>query len=117
MKVILDTSFILTCIKQKIDFFENLALGGFEIFIPKQVIQELESLSQTKPEASLALFILEKNKFKELEIPGKKTDSAIINFSKKNSEYVVATLDEEIKKKTRHRRKIVIRGKKGLEIA
>ena len=45
---ILDTNFILTCVKQKIDFFEDIKLMGFQIVIPKQVINEIEKVSSSK---------------------------------------------------------------------
>ncbi|MEK6926771.1 MAG: PIN domain-containing protein [Nanoarchaeota archaeon] len=116
MEVILDTSFILTCIKQKIDFFEELSFKGFKIFIPSQVISELKGLAISKSEANLALKILHSNSFKKLELNGRKTDNAIINYSKKHPEVYIATLDNEIIKKTRNR-KIAIKGKKRLSAA
>ena len=57
-QIILDSSFIITCIKQKIDFFEELV--GEQIIIPKQVINEIKRLDN-----QLALKLLEKNKFKK----------------------------------------------------
>ena len=45
---ILDTNFILTCVKQKIDFFEDIKLMGFQIVIPKQVINEIEKIPKSK---------------------------------------------------------------------
>ena len=42
--VLLDTSFILTCVRNKIDFFEQLELEGFKILVPKQVIKEIEAI-------------------------------------------------------------------------
>jgi rRNA-processing protein FCF1 len=115
-KVILDTSFILTCIKQKIDFFEQLELEGFEFLIPKQVFAELKGLSKSKPNAKLALKIIEKNNFKEMDLNTKNTDEGIIKFARKNPEIYIATIDARIKTRTRNR-KIFIRGKKRLEIA
>ena len=109
-KVILDTSFILTCARQKIDFFEDIRLLGIQIIIPDRVIRELGGL-----EADLALKILKKNKFKLIEIKGKNTDKAIINYAEEHPEIVVATLDREIKTKIKNS-KLVIRQKKKLEI-
>ena len=107
---LLDTNFILTCIKQKIDFFEELRFMGFEIIIPDRVIDELKKLKQT-----LALKLLEKNNFKKIILIGKDVDNSIINYAKKNPEVLIATLDKELQEKLKNK-KIVIRGKRKLEI-
>ena len=107
---LLDTNFILICIKQKIDFFEELKFMGFEVIIQDKVIDELKKLKQTS-----ALKLLEKNNFKEIILAGKNTDNSIINYAKKNPEILVATLDKELNNKLKNR-KIIIRGKKKLEI-
>ncbi|MEK6847635.1 MAG: hypothetical protein AABX50_00745 [Nanoarchaeota archaeon] len=109
-QVILDTSFILTAVKQKVDFFDNIELKGMQIVIPEQVIRELKGLG-----AGLALKIIQQNKFDLIKIPGKDADSAIINFAKENPAAVVATLDLGLKKKIKNP-KLVIRQKKKLEI-
>ena len=109
-KVILDTSFIMTAVKQKIDFFEKLEHEGFYIMVPKQVIRELKGLGN-----KLSLKIMEKNKFEIIEIEGKDADNAIISFAKKNPRAVVATLDADLKKKIKNS-KMVIRQKKRLEV-
>jgi len=108
MEVILDSSFILTCIKQKIDFFEELV--GEQILIPKQVINEIKNLDN-----KLALKLLEKNKFKKIDLGKGHTDNRIIKFAKENPKTIIATLDKEIKNKTKNQ-KLIIRGKKKLEI-
>ena len=107
---LLDTNFILICIKQKIDFFEELEFMGFEILIPDKVIDELKKLKQTS-----ALKLLEKNNFREIILAGKNVDNSIINYAKKNPEIIIATLDKELSNKLKNR-KIIIRGKKKLEI-
>ena len=109
-QVILDTSFILTCIKQKIDFFEMLEHEGFQIVVPDQVIDELMGLG-----AQLALNILGKNKFTLVKLPGKDADTAILKFARENPEAVIATLDRRLQKKIRNP-KMIIRQKKKIEI-
>jgi len=109
-QVILDTSFILTCVKQKVDFFEKLEYEGFKIFIPDQVIDELMGLG-----AQLALNILGKHRFHLVKIPGKDADNAIITFAKENPAAIVATLDAGLKKRIKNS-KMVIRQKKKLEV-
>ncbi len=118
---ILDTNFILTCVRQKIDFFRILEETGFRIIIPAQVVQELKKISsrggfETAKNSELALKILEKNNFEKIILKKKDVDKGIIKFAKKNPETAIATLDREIKRKTKNR-KIAIRGKKKLEIA
>ena len=109
-RVILDTSFIMTAVKQKIYFLEDIRLMGLQILIPDKVVRELEGLK-----ADLALKILKKNKFRLIKIKGKNTDNAIISFAKKNPRIVVATLDADLKKRIKNSR-LVIRQKKRLEV-
>lgn len=109
-QIILDTSFILTCVRQKIDFFEKIEHEGMKIFVPDQAIDELMGLG-----ADIALKILENNKFELVKEKGKDADTAIIAFAKKNPSAIVATLDAGLKKKIKNK-KMVIRGKKSLEI-
>lgn len=111
-QALLDTNFIASCIKQKIDFFEELEFMGLKILIPKQVIQEIKKI----PNSELALKILEKNKFEEIDIGKGHVDRRIKKFAEKNPEILIATLDRELKKQLKNR-KIVIRGKKKLGIA
>ena len=120
-KVLLDTNFILICIKQKIDFFEDLELRGFQILIPKEIIGEIENIAESKKklrfrdDAKLALKLLKGNKFKKISLDSKNIDNGIIEFAKKDSDVIIGSLDAEIKKKAENQ-KLVIREKKRLEI-
>ena len=120
-QTILDTNFILTCIKQKIDFFEDIRFEGIQIIIPKQVINEIKKIADSKQKlkfrenAKLALKLLEKNKFKKIDLGKGHVDKRIINYSKDNKNIIVATLDKELKNKIKNL-KLVIRRKKKLEI-
>jgi rRNA-processing protein FCF1 len=109
-QIILDTSFIITAIKQKIDFFDMIEGQGLHILVPEQTIKELKGLK-----AELALHIMEKNKFEIAKIPGKNADNAIIKFARENPFAIVATLDAGLQKKVKNS-KLVIRGTKKLEI-
>jgi uncharacterized protein len=111
-QILLDTNFILTCIKQKIDFFEEITLIGIPIIIPEEVITELKKLKQ---EQALRLLENEKDKFQKIKLEGKNVDNAIIKYAKENQEIIIATLDREIKTKVKNR-KMIIRDKKQLEI-
>ena len=120
-KVILDSNFILTCIKQKIDFFEEIKFMGIKVLIPKQVIKEIKEIINSKKklhfkeDAKLALKLLEKNSFKKVDLNTKKVDKGLINFSKENKNVIMATLDKEIKNKIKNP-KLIIREKKRLEV-
>ena len=120
-QTILDTNFILSCIKQKIDFFEDIEVEGIQIIIPKQVIDEIKKIASSKQKlksrenAKLALRLLEKNKFKKIDLGKGHVDKRIIDYSKNNKNIIVATLDKELKNKIKNP-KLVIRRKKKLEI-
>lgn len=118
-KIILDTNFILSCVRNKIDFVEELELSGRKIFLPIQVIDEIKVLSHTgkgslKEEAKLALKILSFSDFEKIDLKEKYVDKGIRNFLKKNKSIIVATLDREIKKPKS--RNMVITRKKRIEI-
>lgn len=120
-EVLLDTNIILTCIKQKIDFFEDLESKGFKILIPKQVIQEIEKLIKSKQklrfreDAKLALKLLDKENFKKINIGKGHVDKRIKLYADEHPEILIATLDKELQDKLRNS-KIVIREKKRLEV-
>jgi len=113
--VLLDTSFILSCIRKKIDFFEQISAMGMKIIIPKQVIAEIKGLSKSEPEAKMALKILEKNSFSKIDLETKSVDNGIILYARQNDRHIIATLDREIQDKTENQ-KMVIRGERELEI-
>lgn len=100
----------MACTRQKIDFFEKIQHEGMKILIPLQAIRELEGLG-----ADTALKILDKNEFDPIAIQGKDADTAILKIAKKDPELIVATLDQGLQKKLKNR-KMIIRGKKTLEI-
>jgi hypothetical protein len=120
-KVILDTNFIITCFSQKIDFFHEISLLGLSIIIPRQVIREIERVVNSKKKlhskenAALSLKLLEKYNFQKLNLEGRNVDNAIARYCRENPDVILATLDKELKKKVKNN-KLVIRGKKSLEI-
>ena len=120
-KVILDTSFILTCVRQKIDFFEYLELQGFQILIPNEVIKELEKIVGSKKklrvrdDAELALKLLKIDSFIKIDLNSRNVDKGIVKFAKEDPIMVIGTLDSAIKKRAKNP-KLVIREKKRLEI-
>ena len=115
---VLDTSFIISCIRNKIDFTEKIKFLGLKILIPIQVIREIDNLAKSggklKEEAEIAKKILNKNNEKEIDLHAKEVDSGLIDISK-NDNYIIATLDREVKKKIKGK-VLVIKGKKEIEI-
>ena len=114
-QILLDTNFILSCIRNKLDLFEHLELEGYKIIVPEQVINEIKKFEKTKPEARVALKIIDRIVFLRNDIKGKTVDKAIINFAKENPDIIIATLDREIQKAVKNR-KMIIRQRKKLEI-
>jgi len=120
-KVLLDTSFILSCVREKVDFFERLEYMGYNIVVSANVIKEIKRLAEKgktlrlRDEAVLALKVLDSETYELLEIKGKYVDSAIVNYLKTDSEYALATVDRELKKKVNNPI-VVLRSKKRLEI-
>tara|TARA_Y100000034_G_C6700197_1_gene308744 strand:- start:73 stop:408 length:336 start_codon:yes stop_codon:yes gene_type:complete len=106
---ILDTSFILSAIRNKIDFFD--ALAGTKFIITKKVLQELERKDKT----GLALQIIKKHKVTIKDLGQGHADKQIIKYAKEHPKTLVATLDREIKKGVKNS-KIVIREKKRVEV-
>ena len=108
-QAILDTNFIMVCVMQKIDFLEEINLMGILPLIPKEVIRELEN-----NKARLSLSILNKNKklFRVISIGKGHVDKRIIEYAKKNSEIIVATLDQEIKKSIKNKKAIITERKR-----
>ena len=44
MEVILDSSFIISCIRERIDFLSQLEEQGFTVKVPREVMQEMKDL-------------------------------------------------------------------------
>ncbi len=117
---VLDTNFILSCIRKKIDFFEEIRFMGLSVLIPTQVIKELKKISESgkikfQNEAKIALVLLKKNAFEEIDLNIKNTDNSIVEIARKNKGYIIATLDKGMQDKIKNS-KLVIRGEKKLEI-
>ena len=109
MKIILDTNFLIYSAKHKMDYMEeisNLINEGFELVVPKQVINELKMLKddkwkkvsgKDKTAADLALKLLEHYRVKIVDISGKSVDEAIINLANSDLKNIVCTLDREMR--------------------
>jgi len=102
MRVLLDTNFILECVKNKIDLSELEIYGN--IILPVQVYSELQLISldsrqkeKDKKIARLALQIIEERRFDKTSLGNEKVDDGIVNYVRRNENIIVATLDKESK--------------------
>jgi len=116
MEVLLDSSFIISCIRKRIDFLDQLEEQGFKVKVPKEVMQELKDLRRKKETSradriaiDVAMEIFEHRKVKKMGVGGKNVDEGLIEKGKEG--YYIATLDGGIKNKID--RKIVIFSSKG----
>ncbi len=124
MKILLDTNFILTCAKQKIDFeslVDELFDEQIKWIVPVEVLTELEKLSKRQGEkvkdkdaASVGLEILDKMDMENIKLGTEHVDDGLVDYAKK-SKCILATLDKELKNRV-NCRILIIRGKKNLEI-
>ena len=126
MKILIDTNFILTCMKQKIDF-PNLADEIFdeeiEWIVPQEVLNELGTLKDRKGmkvkernAAKISFEMLGKINAKVVELGGKNpnVDIKIVNYIL-GKKIILATLDRNLKERVKNKI-LTIRGKKMLEI-
>jgi len=109
MKIILDTNFLIYCAKEKLDYVEeigNLVNEGYELVVPRQVVNELKKLmadgykrlsGKDKLACDLAIQLLDANKIKVVAASGKTVDEAIVNLSREDRKNIVCTLDREIR--------------------
>ena len=102
MEVLLDSSFIISCVKKKIDFISELEGMGFKILLPKEVFEEIKDLSlhsarETRVACIIALEMFERKKTKNVTLGDRRTpDEGLIEMGKKGA--YIATLDAVIKK-------------------
>lgn len=124
MEILLDTNFILTCAKQKVDFFSltNETIDERTNWIvPSEVLEELKELSvrrgisgADKDAAKLGLEIVKLINPDIISINNKNVDQGIIDYIK-GKDIVLATLDKELKKKVKNR-VMVIKNVRRIEI-
>jgi len=118
MKILLDTNFVLTCIKQKIDF-ETLANeildGKIEWIIPLEVLKEIEKFKD-KVLSKKSLEFLDKLKPQIIKLEGNSpnVDQKIARYIY-GEKIILATLDKGLKSKVNNPI-LSIRGKKMLKL-
>ena len=106
MEVLLDSSFILSCAKRKIDFLSRLEEEGFKVVIPREVLQELKDARDgLKFNEKVALDgimqLIEKRKVKKVGIGSGKIDEELIRRGKEG--IFIGSLDKEIKRNVQNR--------------
>ena len=104
MQVILDSSFIISCVRDRIDFVNQLKDQGFVAVVPREVLQEMKDLRisnrssrEDRLAIDVALEMIEKNKVKKTTLGEGKIDDFLIKKGQEGS--FIATLDNGIKKK------------------
>ncbi|MBT3642816.1 hypothetical protein HN604_01690 [archaeon] len=126
MEILLDTNFVLTCVKQNIHF-DSLANELFDEkitwIVAQDVLNELGNLKDRKgmkkedrEAASISFEILKMLEPEIIELPGKNpnVDIKLVNHII-DTEIVLATLDRDLKKRVKNKI-LTIRGKNSLEI-
>lgn len=101
MEAILDSNFIISCIKRKIDFISQLEEKGFRILIPREVLQELKDLRLKVPHddriaIDTAFQIVNSKKIEKTKLGEGKIDERLIERGKVGA--YVATLDNAIRR-------------------
>lgn len=126
MKILLDTNFILTCAKEKIDFesfADKLFSEKIEWIVPQDVLNELGNLKDKKgintldkKAAFVSFEILQRLKPRIVELLGKNPniDIKIVNYIV-DKDIVLATMDKGLKSRVKNKI-LSVRGKKSLEL-
>jgi rRNA-processing protein FCF1 len=101
MEVILDTNFIISCVKKKIDFISELEEFGFKIIVPKEILLELKDLRlkvshDERTAIDVGTGIIEKANVKKVKIGNGKVDDVLIKYGKDGA--YIASLDAYIKR-------------------
>jgi len=101
MEVILDTNFIISCVRRKIDFVSELKKLGFRVIVPREVIEEMKDIRQKvvrdeRIAIDIAMEIIQKEKLEKSTLATGKVDDGLILLGKKGA--FIATLDGAIKR-------------------
>ena len=101
MEVLLDSNFIITCVKNKIDFIDELRMLGFRVLVAREVIEELKDLRlqvthDSRVAIDLAIVILLSKGLEKVRLGKQKVDEGLIAKGKKGA--YIATLDVAIKR-------------------
>src|SRR3989338_2242113 len=106
MEVLLDSNFIISCVKRKIDFVSELELLGLKTLLPREVVQELKDLRLNSKHddivaINVALEMFGNTKLKKIKLGTGKVDEKLIDMGKKGA--YIASLDAYIKRSVPNR--------------
>jgi rRNA-processing protein FCF1 len=101
MEVILDGSFMIQAIKNKIDFLDQLSVLGFTPKIPREIIQEMKDLHQKSRFENRAVLgqlieLIEKRGIKKMSFGTGKVDEQLIKLGKQG--IYIATMDSGVRR-------------------
>ncbi len=101
MEVLLDSNFIVACVKKNIDFMEELAGLGFRVVVPREVVEELKDLRlnvshNDRAAIDIALARFASEKFEKAKLGKRTVDEGLIAKGKQGA--YIATLDAAIKR-------------------
>ena len=126
MKILLDTNFILTCAKRKMDFpslADKIIDQKINWIIPQDVLNELGELKdrvgmkvQDKDAAKLSFEMLQGLNAEIVQLPSKNpnVDIKIVNYIM-DKDIVLATMDKNLKSRIDNK-VLTIRGENGVEL-
>lgn len=103
MEAILDTNFVISCIRKRIDFMTQLELQGFKVKIPHEVMDELKDLRtsnrvshEDRIAIDVALQMFSRKEINKMKLGHGKVDDSLISLGKAGA--YIATLDNGIKR-------------------
>jgi len=104
MQVLLDSSFIISCVRDRIDFLSQLEEQGFTPVVPREVLQEMKDLRtsnrasrEDRAAVDVALEMIEQKNVKKNSLGKGKVDDFLIERGQAG--IFIATLDNGIKKR------------------
>lgn len=105
VEAILDSNFIIACVRKNIDFLSQLEEQGYRVLLPREVFHELRDLRLKLPHADrtaidVALDLFEKRKVKKMRLGHENVDQGLITKGKQGA--YIATLDVAIKRSVPH---------------
>ncbi|MBS3081616.1 hypothetical protein J4416_01595 [Candidatus Pacearchaeota archaeon] len=103
MQVLLDSSFIISCVRERIDFLSQLEDQGFTPVVPREILQEMKDLGisnrssrEDRIAINVAIEMIERKGVKKTTLGNGKIDDFLIHRGKKG--IFIATLDKGIKR-------------------